>query len=77
MGYEILDNIFTDKIPKVKNKNIYYLSKAITLMTEADIIIFMPGWKDSRGCKIEYEIAKEYGIPYIDISNIDINKINL
>lgn len=40
---------------------IYYLAKSIEKLAEADIIIFVPGWEKARGCKIEYEIAKEYG----------------
>lgn len=38
-----------------------YLSKSINYLDKADIIYFMPGWEKSRGCRIEFECAKEYG----------------
>ena len=30
-------------------------------MSEADAVVFMPGWENARGCRIEHEIALEYG----------------
>ena len=38
-----------------------YLAKSIKYLDEADIVWFMPGWEKSRGCRIEFECAKEYG----------------
>lgn len=54
---EILDTLFDfeGKSP------IYYLAKSIEKLSEADLVFFMNGWEDSRGCKIEFEIAKNYG----------------
>lgn len=63
-GHEILNNIFTDKIPEdLKNPDIYYLTKAIELLMHADAVYFIPGWEKSRGCLIEYKIVNEYKIP--------------
>jgi len=72
LGYEVLDNLFTDKpTADVVNPKIYYLSKAVTLMTKADIMVFMDGWKESRGCRIEYDIAVSYGLMILDESALD------
>lgn len=38
------------------------LGKSISLMGEADLVVFAPGWEDARGCRIEHAVAKEYGI---------------
>ena len=38
-----------------------YISKSIELLAEADIILVLPGWETSRGCKIEVECALLYG----------------
>lgn len=54
---EMLDTLFdldTDN-------PIMYLAKSIEKLAEADCVIFIPGWEDARGCKIEFEIAKAYG----------------
>ena len=39
------------------------LGKSISLMGEADLVVFAPGWQNARGCSIEHEVARVYGIP--------------
>lgn len=39
------------------------LGKSIFLMGEADLVVFAPGWENARGCRIEHQVTKEYGIP--------------
>lgn len=36
------------------------LGESIKLMSEADIIYFIKGWDEARGCRIEYQCACEY-----------------
>ena len=60
-GHEVVDTIFADETPKDSDVAMYFLSKSIEAMAKVDAIIFMPGWKEARGCKIEYRIALEYG----------------
>ena len=58
MGIEVLNTILDiseDKDP------MYYLGESIKLLSEADAIIFMPGWELTRGCYIEHQVAEEYG----------------
>ena len=52
--YTLLD-ISENKSP------IYYLAKSIELVDQADAVIFMKGWQDARGCRVEHFIALEYG----------------
>lgn len=57
-GHEVLDTIFDleeDKSP------IYYLAKSIEMIDKADGVIFMKGWYEARGCRIEYDVATNYG----------------
>jgi hypothetical protein len=62
---ELIDSFFRDFEP-VGNIPVAYLGKSITLLSEADVAYFGEGWKDARGCKIEHEVAKEYGIDRIE-----------
>lgn len=57
-GGELMNTVF-DNIEG--GTPLSYLSKSIKYLDEADIIWFMPGWDKSRGCRIEFECAKEYG----------------
>lgn len=40
------------------------LAHSITLMTDADLVVFAPGWEKAKGCNIELQICKDYDIPY-------------
>ena len=61
VGDEVIDSIFKEEPPlDVKNKGIYYLGKSLIEMSRADGVIFMKGWEEARGCKIEFSVAKEY-----------------
>lgn len=44
---------------------LYYLAKAIEKMALCDAVYFCKGWEDARGCRIEHEAAKEYGLDII------------
>ena len=58
-GHEVLDTVFDDF--DCYASPIAYLIRSIEFLDKADAIIFMKGWKDARGCKIEHQIAIEYG----------------
>ena len=58
-GYEVLDTIF-DEAPKNVDEAIWFLSKSIEYLAQADVIFFMKGWEKARGCKIEHQVAVEY-----------------
>lgn len=59
-GYEVVDTIFTEEAPKNCDIALYYLSKSIEAMSKVDGIVFMKGWENARGCKIEYYVAQYY-----------------
>lgn len=57
-GFEVLDTI----LDLGKNAtSLHYLAKSIEIMAEADIVLFMQGWENARGCIIEHEVALKYG----------------
>lgn len=64
---ELIDSFIKD-YPGEKNKSIpvWYLGKSIQFLSQADIVYFGGEWRSARGCKIEHEIAKEYGINIIE-----------
>lgn len=58
-GDIVLDTIF-DEAPKNVDEAIWFLSKSIEYLAQADVIFFMKGWEKARGCKIEHQVAVEY-----------------
>ena len=45
---------------------IWYLGKSIQFLSQADIAYFGGDWRNTRGCKVEHEVAMQYGIDRIE-----------
>lgn len=39
-----------------------YMATSLAMLSFCDVIYMLPGWKESRGCSIEFEYAYENGI---------------
>lgn len=64
IGWKVKDTIFQEQPPEeCKNVPMYYLAKSITSMSEVHAVLFMNGWQNARGCKIEHEICQQYNKP--------------
>lgn len=48
-----------------KEKPIYCLSLSLETMAQCDVVYFCDGWEDARGCRIEHDVAEEYGLDII------------
>ena len=61
----ILDTIFhfTEDIP-----SLVYLGRSIEALAKADLAVFMDGWENARGCRIEHQAAKDYNIPTLELN---------
>ena len=59
-GHEVLDTVF-DEAPKGIDEPIFYLAKSIEFIGKVDAVYFMKGWEFARGCRIEHEVAVQYG----------------
>lgn len=58
-GHEVLGTVFEDF--DCYASPIAYLARSIEFLDKADAVVFMKGWENARGCKIEHEIALKYG----------------
>lgn len=72
-GYEVMQTWFSDDFNSeeyskqqeqdgVKNIPVHFLSRSIDKLSRCDLVYFCMGWQKARGCKIEQQIAEEYGI---------------
>lgn len=58
---ELIDSFFKDAPHDAKP--LWFLGKSLELLSTADIVYFGGDWKNKRGCKLEYEAAKQYLLP--------------
>ena len=72
-GYEIVNTLFTDewysqksmKERGVENIPLCFLAKSLENMSLCHADYFCKGWENARGCRIEHEAAKAYGMTII------------
>ena len=70
MGYEVVNTLFTDewysseamKKRGVENIPLCFLAKSLENMSLCHAAYFCKGWENARGCRIEHEAAKAYGL---------------
>lgn len=69
-GYEIVNTLFTDEwysddaMDKrgVVQIPLCFLAKSLENMSLCHAAYFCKGWEEARGCRIEHEAAKAYGL---------------
>lgn len=61
---EVIDSFFQSA--PADSRPLWFLGKSLELLANADVAYFAEGWQDARGCRIEHECAKEYGINMIE-----------
>lgn len=72
-GYEIVNTLFTDEWYSQENMKkrgvvqipLCFLAKSLESMSLCHAAYFCKGWEKARGCRIEHEAAKEYGLTII------------
>ena len=72
-GYEIVNTLFTDEWYSQENaeergvvhRSLYFLAKSLESMSLCHAAYFCKGWENARGCRIEHEAAKAYGLTII------------
>ena len=69
-GYEIVNTLFTDEWYSRENMEkrgvaqipLCFLAKSLENMSLCHAAYFCKGWENARGCRIEHEAAKAYGL---------------
>lgn len=72
-GYEIVNTLFTDEWyskDKMEERGVVqiplcFLAKSLENMSLCHAAYFCKGWENARGCRIEHEAAKAYGLEII------------
>lgn len=69
-GYEIVNTLFTDEWyskEQMESRGVVqiplcFLAKSLENMSLCHMVYFCKGWKDARGCRLEHDAAREYGL---------------
>ena len=72
-GYEVVNTLFTDEWynrEAMENRGVVqipicFLAKSIENMSLCHTAYFCKGWENARGCRIEHEVAKAYGMTIV------------
>lgn len=72
-GYELVNTLFTDEWYNKESMEkrgvvqipLCFLAKSLDHMSLCHAVYFCKGWENARGCRIEHEAAKAYGIEII------------
>lgn len=72
-GYEIVNTLFTDDWYSQENMKergvvqipLCFLAKSLENMSLCHVAYFCKGWEQAKGCRIEHEAAKAYGMEVI------------
>ena len=72
-GYEIVNTLFTDEWysnEEMEKRGVVqiplcFLAKSLENMSLCHAAYFCKGWEEARGCRIEHEAAKAYGVTII------------
>ena len=69
-GYEVINTLFTDEwynAERMAERGVVqiplaFLAKSLENMSMCHVAYFCKGWENARGCRIEHEAAKAYGL---------------
>jgi hypothetical protein len=72
-GYEVVNTLFTDEWyskEKMEERGVVqiplcFFAKSVESMANCHAAYFCKGWETTRGCKLEHEVAKAYGLTII------------
>lgn len=70
MHIEVIDTYFKKEAPENCNKAVYYLAKSIDAMKDIDALFMCKNWPLARGCRIENQVAREYGIKILTYDSL-------
>jgi len=60
---EVLDSYHPEWAEELKedaDKRVFFLGKSISLLSEADVVVFCKSWPLFSGCRMEEAVAREY-----------------
>ncbi len=82
-GFAIVNTLFTHEWYSKDNMEgrgvvqvpLCFLAKSLESMSLCHAVYFAKGWENARGCKIEHDVAKAYGLEIIYEESSDCKRV--
>ncbi len=70
---ELIDSVVDCDSSEYKHGSVFCIGESLKRLANADIAVFLDGYDKARGCMIECNVCKKYGIPsYVYILEYDL-----
>lgn len=66
LGWYFVDNMVQEKAPNVANTSLFCLGSSLVEISKCDYVVFLEGWREARGCKLEHDACEAYGVKTIE-----------
>lgn len=64
----VASNFQQDPPENCQHPALYFMAKSINMIANVDAVFFHKDWRSARGCRIEREICRVYGVKILDWS---------
>lgn len=61
-GHVVVDSIVKEEPPADSNAALHCLGQAFQIMATCDAVLFLDGWENARGCRMERAACRAYGL---------------
>lgn len=74
-GHAVINTVFSNSAPAGVNQSLWLLGKSFQAIASVDAVYFMDGWREARGCRLEYEACKAYGITILNMNQSHLGEV--
>ena len=65
----IIEIPMLSEVMVASNTPVHCLGCSVQDLSNAELAVFAPGWRNARGCAIEHAVCCLYRIPFMELSN--------
>ena len=66
-GWEFVETVHDVLPAEIANIRLWCLAFGLAHMADCDYVIFLKGWRDARGCRLEHDACEAYGVKTIEL----------
>lgn len=67
LGWQFVETVQDAMPADIANVSLWCLASGLVNMADCDYVVFLKGWRDARGCRLEHDACEAYGIKTIEL----------